>query len=53
MAAVNTRRFARHAWRSDDSFRFVTNTRALNGPVGIVGTGYIGHLFAQQFALAG
>jgi len=53
MAAVNTRRFARHAWRSDDSFRFVTNTRALNGPVGIVGAGYIGHLFAQQFALAG
>src|SRR5438477_12210830 len=33
--------------------RFVTKTRALNGPVGIVGAGYIGHLFAQQFALAG
>jgi 3-hydroxyacyl-CoA dehydrogenase len=31
----------------------VTNTRALNGPVGLVGAGYIGHLFAQQFALAG
>ncbi len=25
----------------------------LNGPVGLVGAGYIGHLFAQQFALAG
>jgi 3-hydroxyacyl-CoA dehydrogenase len=23
------------------------------GPIGLVGTGYIGHLFAQQFALAG
>jgi 3-hydroxybutyryl-CoA dehydrogenase len=25
----------------------------LEGPVGVVGAGYIGHLFAQQFALAG
>jgi 3-hydroxybutyryl-CoA dehydrogenase len=25
----------------------------LNGPLGLVGAGYIGHLFAQQFALAG
>src|SRR5437660_6801590 len=25
----------------------------LDGPVGIVGAGYIGHLFAEQFALAG
>jgi 3-hydroxybutyryl-CoA dehydrogenase len=25
----------------------------LDGPVGLVGAGYIGHLFAQQFALAG
>src|SRR6266513_6411 len=31
----------------------VTNTRRLEGPVGVVGAGYIGHLFAQQFALAG
>jgi 3-hydroxybutyryl-CoA dehydrogenase len=31
----------------------VTKTRALNGPVAVVGAGYIGHLFAQQFALAG
>jgi 3-hydroxybutyryl-CoA dehydrogenase len=31
----------------------VTNTRTLDGPVGVVGAGYIGHLFAQQFALAG
>lgn len=31
----------------------MTNTRTLDGPVGLVGTGYIGHLFAQQFALAG
>jgi 3-hydroxybutyryl-CoA dehydrogenase len=31
----------------------VANTRALDGPVGLVGAGYIGHLFAQQFALAG
>jgi 3-hydroxybutyryl-CoA dehydrogenase len=28
-------------------------TRALDGPIGLVGAGYIGHLFAQQFALAG
>ena len=27
--------------------------RALDGPIGLVGAGYIGHLFAQQFALAG
>ena len=26
--------------------------RTLDGPIGLVGTGYIGHLFAQQFALA-
>ncbi len=25
----------------------------MDGPIGIVGAGYIGHLFAQQFALAG
>lgn len=25
----------------------------MDGPVGLVGAGYIGHLFAQQFALAG
>jgi 3-hydroxyacyl-CoA dehydrogenase len=25
----------------------------LDGPIGVVGAGYIGHLFAQQFALAG
>jgi 3-hydroxyacyl-CoA dehydrogenase len=31
----------------------VTEARALDGPVGLVGAGYIGHLFAQQFALAG
>jgi hypothetical protein len=31
----------------------VTKTRTLDGPIGIVGAGYIGHLFAQQFALAG
>jgi 3-hydroxybutyryl-CoA dehydrogenase len=31
----------------------VANTRTLDGPVGLVGAGYIGHLFAQQFALAG
>ena len=31
----------------------MTNTRTLGGPVGLVGAGYIGHLFAQQFALAG
>jgi len=31
----------------------VTTTRTLDGPIGLVGTGYIGHLFAQQFALAG
>jgi 3-hydroxybutyryl-CoA dehydrogenase len=31
----------------------VTNTRTLGGPIGVVGAGYIGHLFAQQFALAG
>src|SRR5690348_14387875 len=27
--------------------------RILDGPLGLVGAGYIGHLFAQQFALAG
>lgn len=27
--------------------------RALEGPIGLVGAGYIGQLFAQQFALAG
>jgi 3-hydroxybutyryl-CoA dehydrogenase len=31
----------------------VTSTRTLNGPIGLVGAGYIGHLFAQQFALSG
>ncbi len=30
-----------------------SDTRALDGPLGLVGAGYIGHLFAQQFALAG
>jgi 3-hydroxybutyryl-CoA dehydrogenase len=31
----------------------VTAARTLDGPIGLVGAGYIGHLFAQQFALAG
>ena len=31
----------------------MTGQRALDGPIGLVGAGYIGHLFAQQFALAG
>jgi 3-hydroxybutyryl-CoA dehydrogenase len=31
----------------------VSSTGALDGPIGIVGAGYIGHLFAQQFALGG
>jgi 3-hydroxybutyryl-CoA dehydrogenase len=31
----------------------VSDKRTLDGPVGLVGAGYIGHLFAQQFALAG
>ena len=31
----------------------MTSARTLGGPVGVVGPGYIGHLFAQQFALAG
>lgn len=35
------------------SLRIVTGSRTLDGPVGLVGAGYIGHLFAQQFALAG
>ncbi len=35
------------------TWRFVTNPRTLDGPLGLVGAGYIGHLFAQQFALAG
>lgn len=35
------------------SFAVLPTTRALEGPLGIVGPGYIGHLFAQQFALAG
>jgi 3-hydroxybutyryl-CoA dehydrogenase len=31
----------------------VTGVRTLDGPLGLVGAGYIGHLFTQQFALAG
>jgi 3-hydroxybutyryl-CoA dehydrogenase len=31
----------------------VTDTRTLDAPIGLVGAGYIGHLFAQQFALGG
>ena len=31
----------------------MANSRVVDGPIGIVGAGYIGHLFAQQFALAG
>ena len=31
----------------------MTNARTLDGPIGLVGAGYIGHLFAQHFALAG
>ena len=31
----------------------MANPRTLDGPIGLVGAGYIGHLFAQQFALAG
>jgi 3-hydroxyacyl-CoA dehydrogenase len=31
----------------------VTEARTLDGPVGLVGAGYIGHLFAQQLALGG
>jgi 3-hydroxyacyl-CoA dehydrogenase len=31
----------------------VSRGRALDGPLGIVGAGYIGHLFTQQFALGG
>ena len=31
----------------------MTDDRTLEGPIGLVGAGYIGHLFAQQFALAG
>jgi 3-hydroxybutyryl-CoA dehydrogenase len=31
----------------------VANARTLDGPVGVVGAGYIGHLFAQEYALAG
>jgi hypothetical protein len=35
------------------SLSFVTDARTFDGPVGLVGAGYIGHLFAQHFALAG
>jgi 3-hydroxybutyryl-CoA dehydrogenase len=31
----------------------VSDARTFDGPVGVVGAGYIGHLFTQQFALAG
>lgn len=31
----------------------MASPRVLDGPIGLVGAGYIGHLFAQQFALAG
>jgi 3-hydroxyacyl-CoA dehydrogenase len=30
-----------------------TDRRSEDGAIGLVGAGYIGHLFAQQFALAG
>ncbi|HEY1530945.1 MAG TPA: 3-hydroxyacyl-CoA dehydrogenase family protein [Galbitalea sp.] len=31
----------------------MSDAQTLDGPIGLVGAGYIGHLFAQQFALAG
>ena len=31
----------------------MNESRSLSGPLGLVGAGYIGHLFTQQFALAG
>jgi 3-hydroxyacyl-CoA dehydrogenase len=31
----------------------VSATQTFDGPIGLVGAGYIGRLFAQQFALAG
>ena len=31
----------------------VSGTPTLPGPIGLIGAGYIGHLFAQQFILAG
>ena len=31
----------------------MSGSRTLDGPIGLVGAGYIGHLFAQQFALSG
>ena len=31
----------------------MTGPRTLDGAVGLIGAGYIGHLFAQQFALGG
>jgi 3-hydroxybutyryl-CoA dehydrogenase len=39
--------------RKPDSVAHVSGTRTLDGPLGLVGAGYIGHLFAQQFALGG
>lgn len=45
--------FSRRLERPPDSLAFVSRARTLNGPIGVVGAGYIGHLFAQQFALAG
>jgi hypothetical protein len=36
-----------------DNVTSMSTPRALDGPIGLVGAGYIGHLFAQQFALAG
>lgn len=39
--------------RNTASLGPVTSQKAVDGPIGIVGPGYIGHLFAQQFALAG
>ena len=41
------------AVRETVSLAAVSDTRTLDGPIGLVGAGYIGHLFAQQFALAG
>ena len=47
--------FVSSCCREDPSrtLSFVTAARTLDGPVGLVGAGYIGQLFAQQFALAG
>src|SRR5467141_562558 len=52
-AIGTTSKFCRRDEGQIGSLAVGSATRTLDGPLGVVGAGYIGHLFAQQFALAG